>query len=119
MEPTPPSGSESVIEAQKLRLVYFSNEFPQDDLQHLFRRLYVHSKDKRHTLLAQFIDEATLAIRDEVSRLPATWKALFPPFQTIFDLADDAELRKGALCGSIDGLLLCAVQLATFIGYET
>ena len=116
MELTPTSGSESVVESQKLRLVYFSNEFPHDDLQHLFRRLHVHSKDQRHPLLAQFIDKATSAIREEVRHLPAALKNSFPPFQTVFDLADDAELRKGPMCGSIDGVLLIVVQLASFIG---
>jgi hypothetical protein len=117
MELTPTSGSEMAGDSQKLRLVYFSNEFPHDDLQHLFRRLHVHSKDKRHTILAQFIDKATSVIREEVQDLPAPLKNLFPPFQTVFNLADDAELRRGPMCGSIDGVLLCAVQLATFIGY--
>lgn len=100
-----------------MKLVYFSNEFPHDDLQDLFRRLHNHSKDRRHTILARFINEATLAIRDEVRRLPTALKALIPPFDTILNFADHSELRKGPLCGSIDGILLCVVELATFIGY--
>jgi Starter unit:ACP transacylase in aflatoxin biosynthesis len=100
-----------------MKLAYFSNEFPHDDLQELLRRLHVHSKDRRHTILARFIDEATLAIREEIRQLPTALKALIPPYETILNFADHSELRKGPLCGSIDGVLLCAVELGTFIGY--
>ena len=112
---TPPSDSQG--ESRKMKLFYFSNEFPHDDLQDLLRRLHNHSKDRRHTILASFIDEATLAIRDEVRRLPTALKALIPPFETVLNFAEHAELRKGPLSGSIDGLLLCVVELATIIGY--
>jgi hypothetical protein len=111
---TPPSDSQD--ESHKMKLAYFSNEFPHDDLQDLLRRLYNHSKDRRHHILARFIDHATLAIREEVRRLPVALKALIPPFETIFNFADHTELRKGPLSGSIDGVLLCAVELGTFIG---
>jgi Starter unit:ACP transacylase in aflatoxin biosynthesis len=112
---TPPSDSQG--ESRKMKLAYFSNEFPNDDLRELLRRLHIHCKDRRHTVLARFIDEATLAIREEVRRLPTTLKALIPPFETILNFADHSELRNGPLCGSIDGVLLCAVELAIFIGY--
>ena len=114
---TPTSGSESPSESQQLRVIYFGNEFPPDDLQYLFRRFHIHNQNKQHSLLAQFIDRATSVVREEVRHLPAELKKLLPPFRTIFDLADDAELRRGPLCGSIDGVLLCLVQLASFIGY--
>jgi hypothetical protein len=113
---TTPSTTESLVETSKMKLGYFGNEFPHDDLNHLFRRLYDHSKDRRHPSLARFIHEASLAVRDEVRLLPATLRALIPPFETIFNLADYVELRSGPLGGSVDGMLLCAVQLATFIG---
>lgn len=119
MEMTPTSGLESPSESQQLRVIYFGNEFPPDDLQDLFRRFHIHNQNKQHSLLAQFIDRATSVVRQEVRHLPAELKKLLPPFRTIFDLADDAELRRGPLCGSIDGVLLCVVQLATFIGYLT
>ena len=112
---TPPSDSQG--DSRKMKLVYFSNEFPHDDLQDLLRRLHNHSKATRHSILASFVNEATLALHDEVRRLPTPLRSLIPPFETIFNLADDAELRKGPLSGSIDGILLCAVELATFIGY--
>jgi monodictyphenone polyketide synthase len=109
--------TESQAEPSKMRLVYFSNEFPRDDLQDLLRRLYNNSKDRRHPVLARFIDEATLAIREEVRDLPATLKSLIPPYETVINLADHPELRKGPLSGSIDGVLLCLVELGTLISY--
>ena len=112
---TPSSGSQG--DSRKMKLVYFNNEFPHDDLQDLLRRLHNHSKDRQHGILARFIDEATLAVREEVHRLPSSLKGLIPPFQTILNFVDYPELRRGPLGGSIDGILLCAVQLATFIGY--
>ncbi|KAL7783877.1 polyketide synthase-like protein [Trichoderma ceciliae] len=111
------STSASLIQSTRFKLGYFSNEFPHDDLKTLLRRLFAHSKDKHHPTLARFIHEATLAVRDEVRQLPASLRALVPHIESVFDLADDATLRSGPLGGSIDGLLLCALQLATFIGY--
>src|SRR4051812_29735313 len=56
-----PSTTESLVEPGKMKFGYFSNEFPRGDLKDLFRRLLSHSKDRRHPLLAIFIQEATLA----------------------------------------------------------
>lgn len=99
-----------------MKVGYFSNEFPHDDLRDLIRRLRVHSKDLRHTTLARFIDEATLAIREEVRLLPASLRKLVQPFETVFNFVDQTTLRSGPLGGAIDGVLLCAVQIATLIG---
>ncbi|KAF2111953.1 putative polyketide synthase [Lophiotrema nucula] len=117
---TPSGTSDSSLEdvrLTKIRVGYFSNEFPHDDLKDLLRRLHVHSKDKRHPTLAKFIHEATSVIREEVRFLPSTLRALVSPFETIFNLADQDGLRGGPLGGAVDGVLLCAVQLATLIGY--
>jgi monodictyphenone polyketide synthase len=111
---TPASASDS--EPGKIKLGYFSNEFPHDDLNDLLRRLHVHSKDAQHIILARFIHEATLAVRDEVRLLPSTLGSLVPSFETIFSLADHIALRTGPLGGAVDGVLLCTVQLATLIG---
>ncbi|TVY17729.1 Atrochrysone carboxylic acid synthase [Lachnellula arida] len=100
-----------------MRLGYFSNEFPHDDLKDLLRRLHTHSKDVRYSILARFIHEATLALREEVRLLPTTLRVLVPLFEPVFSLVDHATLRNGPLGGAIDGILLSAVQLATLIGY--
>ncbi|OJJ77432.1 hypothetical protein ASPBRDRAFT_70836 [Aspergillus brasiliensis CBS 101740] len=104
-------------EARPMKILYFSNEFPPDDLQELLRRLHTHSKIAQHDILARFIREATLAIRDEVRQLSTTLRSLVPAFESVLELANYSELRKGPLAGSIEGVLLCVVQLASLIGY--
>jgi hypothetical protein len=111
---TPSSDSE--VGTHDIKLAYFGNEFPHDDLPYLTRQLHIHSKDGRRHNLARFISAATLVLREEIRELPASLKILLPPFATILDLADYPELRSGPLSGSIDGVLLCVVELAIFIG---
>ena len=110
------SESVQVVEATKMKVGYFGNEFPRDDLKDVFRRLFQHSKDRKHPTMARFLEEATLAIKDEVRQLPGPLRMLVPPFETVFNLVDHAELRRGPLGGSVDGMLLCALQIASFIG---
>ena len=118
LQPDVPSSrtSESFIEPEKMKVGYFSNELPGNDLGVLLRRLHEHSKDRRHATLAQFIHDATQVIKDEVKLLPASLRCLIPPFESIFNLADHATLRNGPLGGSIDGIILCGLQIATLIG---
>lgn len=112
---TPTTSSDSDGDSLKMEFIYFSNEFPKEDLQDLFRRLHNHSKDTHHPLLARFIHEATLAVKDEVRRLPTELKQLIPPFETLFSWVENTELREGLICGAVDGVLLIVVQLATYI----
>jgi len=109
-------GSDSQSESSKMKIIYFSNEFPHD-LQGLFRQLHNYSKDRRYPVLASFLDEATLALRDEVRQLPTSLRTLIPPFETILNFVDYEELQKGPLSGSIEGVLLCVVELSALIGY--
>lgn len=111
-----PTTTASDISLDKMRVVHFSNEFPYDDQETLFRDLHRHSKDRTHPLLAQFLDEATRAVREEARLIPSTLKALIPPFETALDLINHEELRKGPLSGSIDGVLLCIVEIGALIG---
>ena len=110
-----PSRSDTEGDCAKIKLVYFSNEFPYDDLQTLSRELTQHSKDRQYPNLARFLEEATLAIREEVRELPADLKALIPPFESILNFPDFADLRKGPLCGSVDGIILCTIELGALI----
>lgn len=114
LTPNPSDSNES--DSTNMRLIYFSNEFPRDDVQTLFRELHIHSKDRRHPILARFLEESTLAVREEVRNLPNPLRKLIPPFESILNFADFADLRKGQLCGSIDGIILCAVELSILIG---
>ncbi|RMD39347.1 hypothetical protein DV735_g5786, partial [Chaetothyriales sp. CBS 134920] len=117
MIPVPTSASGSSGHPRKMKLVYFSNESPHDDLQDLFRRLYNHSKDSRHPVLAKFINDATLAVSEELRQLPTQMTRLADPFETVLELADRPELRKGPLCGSVEGVLLSVVELAALIAF--
>ncbi|KAK6222859.1 Type I Iterative PKS [Pestalotiopsis sp. IQ-011] len=107
----------SSMEHTEMKVIYFSNEFPNEDLQELLRRLNRHSKDRTHPVLARFVEEATAAVREEIRLLPATSRALIPTFESIADFADHPDLRKGPLGGSIDGVLLGLVELGAFIGH--
>ncbi|GAM43179.1 hypothetical protein TCE0_047r17773 [Talaromyces pinophilus] len=114
---TPTSGGELDMGLPGVKLIYFGNEFPKDDLEDLFRRIHNHSKDNNHFILTQFINEATLAIKDEIRRLPTEMKQSIPPFDTILRWAEPNELRNGLMCGAVDGVLLVVAQLAAYIGY--
>ncbi|KAI1328256.1 putative polyketide synthase [Xylariaceae sp. FL0255] len=114
---TTPGTSESANDIFKMKVIYFSNEFPHDDIKDLTRRLHSHSKDRQHAILAQFLHEASQALHDEVRLLTTTLRVQVPYFETIFNLVDHVKLRQGPLGGAVDGALLCAIQLATFIGY--
>src|SRR4051794_28228620 len=103
---TPNTNSDTDGEFAKMKVLYFSNEFPKDDLQDHFRNLHNHSKDKRHSILAQFLHLATYAVKEEVSSLPTDLKELFPPFESVLGWVEATELRDGLLCGAVEGVLL-------------
>ncbi|KAI1810485.1 ketoacyl-synt-domain-containing protein [Poronia punctata] len=112
---TPPSSSSA--ESSPVKVLYFSNEHPHGEIQHFFRKLHTHSKDRNHPTLARFIDEATIAIRDEVRQLPAFLRDLIPHFESILNFGDWTELRNGPFSGAIDGVLLCIAEIGSLIGY--
>ena len=99
-----------------LKVVYFGSDFPNDDVLQLLRKLHLYSKDRRYPIVSRFIDEVTLAVRDEVRQLPSHLRSLVPPFQSVLHLGDETELRQGPLGESVSGSLLCVLQLAAFIG---
>ncbi|PKX92325.1 putative polyketide synthase [Aspergillus novofumigatus IBT 16806] len=109
--------SESPTAEKGMKVVYFGNELSQDGLQGICRRLHAYTKDRRYPLLARFIEQSTWALHDEVRQLRAAQKALVTPFESVLHLAEQPELWEGPLCGSIEGVLLCVIQLGTFIGY--
>ncbi|KAF2997726.1 putative PKS-like protein biosynthetic cluster [Neopestalotiopsis sp. 37M] len=100
-----------------MKLLYFSNEFPHDDLAGLSRQLTLLSKQKQFLHLARFLDHATEAVRDEVRQLPWSLRNTIPPFDSVFNFIEHTSLRKGELGASIDGVLLVVVQLGTLIKY--
>ncbi|KAG9871680.1 putative polyketide synthase, partial [Aureobasidium melanogenum] len=112
-----PTSSESDDGSRKMDLVYFSNDFPKDDLQTLFRHLRNQSKTRQHTILAHFLATATSSLKHEIQALSAELKQSFRPFESLLDWADDAELRRSSLCGAVDGVLLVILQLGAYIGF--
>lgn len=116
---TPSSTSQEAVRDFATNLVYFSNEFPGDDLKDLFRRLQRHSKDKRFRILASFLEECTEVIKEEARKLPQQLQDFLPPFQTLLSLVDDSQFRRGPLGGALESALLCVLQIGLFIGYVT
>ncbi|KAK4234117.1 hypothetical protein C8A03DRAFT_38117 [Achaetomium macrosporum] len=115
---TPTTDSSASDNCDRMKLVYFTNELPSDDLHGQFRALHRNSKARTHAILAQFLDEATLAIRDEIRQLPTPLRALISPFESILTFAEFTDLRRqGPLCGSVEGVLLCTLELGNLIGY--
>lgn len=116
--PSSPSTTSMDMSIGKMQIVHFHNEFPYDDQQLMFREILAHSKDRSHPVLAQFLDEATRAIREEIRLLPSALKATIPPFESVLNFVDFAELRKSnQLNNSVEGVILCIIELGTFIGY--
>ncbi|EDU45231.1 Polyketide synthase modules [Pyrenophora tritici-repentis] len=95
--------------------IYFSNEFPKEALQDVFRQLHKESKSSTHHLLARFMSEATRAVKKEIEQLPSSLKQIIPPFETLSAWAESKELREGELCGAIDGVLLVLLQISVYI----
>lgn len=99
------------------KLLLFSHEFPSDDMQELFRSIHRHSKGQNFPLLAAFLSECDLIIKEEIAKLPKFLQADIPAFHTITELAMHFDvLRKGPLGGSWEGAFLCIYQIATLIG---
>ena len=48
-------------------VVYFGNEFPNDDLKDVFRRFLQRSRDRRFRVLAAFFEEATLVLKNDTA----------------------------------------------------
>ena len=114
---TPSSQSTDKINDFTTKLIYFSNEFPNDDLADLFRRLQRYSKDKRFRLLATFLEVCTAVVKDEALKLPQPLQDLLPPFPTVLNLAHQAEFQRGPLGGAIESTLLCVLEIGMFIAY--
>lgn len=98
-----------------MEVVYFSNEFPREDLQDVFRQLHKKSKSSNHHVLARFIADATRAVKEEIEKLPTSLQNLIPVFESLSSWSENKELREGQLCGSIDGVLLVLVQISLYI----
>jgi hypothetical protein len=99
-----------------MKLFFFSNKFPTDDLPDLLRRLRLHSQSPEHVVLRRVLEETTRVVREEIRRLPPELRSLIPPFQSILDLAENYNWHKGSLSGAFECVFLCLVPLCLFVG---
>ncbi|KAL4965635.1 non-reducing polyketide synthase nscA [Aspergillus stella-maris] len=101
------------------KLLFFGNEFPNDDLKTLFRCMIRLSKDRRFRQLAAFLDESTLVIKKEVAALPQSLRDLVPHFHSLLPLTELGDYRQGPLGAAMESALLTVLELGMFIGnYE-
>ncbi|KAH1802323.1 hypothetical protein KXX36_006514 [Aspergillus fumigatus] len=96
--------------------VWFGNEFPNDDLKDLFRRLHQHSKDRRFRLLSVFLEESTAILKEEVANLPQQLQELVPHFDTACTLPE-VDFRQGPLGAAMESALLTILELGMLIGH--
>jgi asperthecin polyketide synthase len=98
------------------RLVYFGNEFPNDDLSDIFRKLHQHSKDRRFRLLSAFLDEVILVLQQEFAKLPHHVRSQVPHFDNIVTLSEMGFLRELGLGAAMESAFLLTLQVGLFIG---
>lgn len=113
---TPSSGSGDLLPELKTKIVFFSNEFPNDDVRDLFRRLHRHAKDKRFPFLATFLEDSAATIKEETSKLPRPLQDLIPSFNSVLTLADHGDFRHGPLGAAMESALLTVFEIGMLIG---
>jgi hypothetical protein len=69
-----------------------------------------------NSLLATFLERASLAVREEIQRLPKTQRDAIPDFLTISQLVQLYH-EKGLKVPAIESVLVTVAQLGHYIGY--
>ncbi|KAF4553280.1 Atrochrysone carboxylic acid synthase-like protein [Elsinoe fawcettii] len=110
-EPSPTPAED----AHKMRLLYFTNDISEDDLLASIRRIVVQSRTQKHAVLAAFLREATLAIKQEIKQLPADLRATIPPFDSVTQFVQYPLLMSGPLRGSIEGVRLALAEIGLYL----
>ncbi|CAI7654954.1 unnamed protein product [Penicillium glandicola] len=115
-----PSSISSAMDHLSTRLAFFGNDFPSENLNELFRRLHRWSKDKKFRMLALFLDESVVVIREEISGLSQPVPREVSSLQSILGLVDGWDaIRTTPIGGAIESALLCVLQIGVLIGsYE-
>ncbi|KAI4246107.1 MAG: hypothetical protein L6R40_002059 [Gallowayella cf. fulva] len=111
------TASTDMVNDEKTKVIFFSNEFPSDDLRDLFRRLQRHSKDKRFRYLNTFLEECTDVVKEEARRLPQHVQSLIPNFATVLTLVEHGDFRQGPLGAAMESVVLCVLELGMLIGH--
>lgn len=102
--------------ATATRVVFFGNEFPSDDLRHLFRLLQQHSRNRQFPLLSLWVHEATAVVRQELAALPLHLQHQVPYFETVLNLPENGDFRDEGLGAAMEGAFLVVLQVGMFIG---
>lgn len=105
-----------MLGAEKLKLYHFPNENPAEDVGKTILMLRRRSKNVDNLFLRQFLDDATVTLRDELRQLPDHLKACLPPFENILDLANLPQLRNTSMGAFMDSLMVLVTQLGLIIG---
>ena len=70
---------------------------------------------KENALLQTFLDQVSVALRDETKKLPKTIRSTIPDFLTVNHLVE-AYVEKGNKVPQLESCLVTVAQLAHFIG---
>lgn len=114
-----PSSTDSISMVDEItsKVVYFSNEFPHDDVPQLFRALYKRSKLRKFPVLAAFLADCTHQLQEEITRLPQPLRQHLPHFSSVLTIAECfKDLKHGPVGGALDSALLCIAELGMLIG---
>jgi monodictyphenone polyketide synthase len=112
MSSTTPSDGESL---SNVEIIYYGNELPSGELQRLLRILHADSKSRCHPFLAEFISNATLTVKEEISYLATQRRRTISPFESLSTWVESENMHDGPLGGAVDGVMLTFVQIAMFI----
>lgn len=74
------------------------------------------SQRKDNALLSTFLERVSVALRDEVTRLPRSQRDSIPDFLTVQHLVE-AYYEKGVKMPQLESCLVTIAQLAHFIGW--
>nr|WHN38864.1 polyketide synthase 3 [Elsinoe perseae] len=107
---SPPAGR-----ARRMKLLYFTNDIMEDDLLASIRRIVIQSKTQDHAVLASFLREATVALKEEVQLLPADVRTIVPAFDSVAQLVQYPQLMSGPLRGSIEGVRLALAEIGMYL----
>ncbi|KAM5475832.1 putative secondary metabolism biosynthetic enzyme [Microsporum canis] len=119
---TPMSGeTSSTMDEFTDTILFFSNDFPNDDLKGLFATLQQRARDSRFRNLATFLSECTVVVKEEIAKLPDNLRNDLPPFQSIPAIAayytSYGPGHGCSLAAGLEGVLLVALQIGMLIGH--
>ncbi|KAL1801695.1 hypothetical protein ACET3X_002037 [Alternaria dauci] len=114
----PSSSSWDSMEDAKSSLLFFNNDLPSDDINHLYRVLHRRTAQLSCPQLAHFITLCNQVITEEIAKLPKQWQENVPDFVNVLSLVNDNAFRKGPLGGAMEGVFLNILQIGMILGHH-